>query len=117
MVGRLTRRERHPAVAHHHRRDPVPAHRGAVRVPADLGIEVRVKIDEARRDEVPFGVDLLVSATVDRPHGRDDAVVNRKIPSDWLIAGSVYELPASNYDVVCHVEFPPIPDGPYSDSG
>lgn len=117
MVGRLAGRERHPAVPRHHSGDPLPAHRGAVWVPADLGIEVRLKIDEARRDDVPFGVDLLAPAAIDVSHGCDDAVVNREITCDGLVAGSVYELPASNYDVVCHAEFLRFPIGPIRNSG
>ena len=42
------RRERHPAVAHHHARHAVPAARRADRIPRDLGVEVGVDVDEAR---------------------------------------------------------------------
>ena len=41
-------RERHAAVAHHDRRHAVPARRAEQRVPADLRVEVRVQVDEAR---------------------------------------------------------------------
>ncbi len=54
----LARRERHAAVAEHHRRDAVPARRRADRVPRELRVEVGVDVDEAGGDELAVGVDL-----------------------------------------------------------
>ena len=36
----------------------MPARAGAGGVPEDLGVHVGVAVDEARRDDAPFGVDL-----------------------------------------------------------
>jgi len=63
-VGRLAGREADAAVAHHQRGDAVPRRRRAQRVPGDLGVEVRVDVDEAGRDDGAARVDDLAGRAV-----------------------------------------------------
>ena len=58
VVGGTDRGEADAAVAHHHRRDAVPAGRGELVVPRRLAVVVGVDVDEPRRDEGAVGVDL-----------------------------------------------------------
>ena len=51
------RGEAHAAVAHRDRRDAVQRQRRDDRVPGDLTVEVRVDVDEPRRDDRALGVD------------------------------------------------------------
>ena len=53
----LARREGDAAVAHHDAGDAVVAAAGSDRVPRQLGVEVGVDVDEARRDEPVGGID------------------------------------------------------------
>jgi hypothetical protein len=50
-------RDAHAAVAHHDRGHPVPRRRRHRAVPADLRVVVRVRIDEARRDDQAIRVE------------------------------------------------------------
>ena len=65
VVGRAHRREPDAAVAHHGRRDAVPARRGQLGVPRGLAVVVGVDVDEARRDQGAVGVDLAATACRD----------------------------------------------------
>jgi hypothetical protein len=56
----LHRREAEAAVAEHQRGDAVPSGDGAVGIPANLRVVMRVQIDEAGRDDQPVGVDGLL---------------------------------------------------------
>ena len=58
------RREGEPAVAGHDRRDAVQARRRRGRVPEELRVVVRVRVDEAGRDDQAVGVDDLVRGIV-----------------------------------------------------
>ncbi len=64
--ARCDRGERDAAVAEHHARDAVPARRRRQRVPAELGVEVRVHVDEPGRDDASLGVDLAPAMGIDR---------------------------------------------------
>ncbi len=58
LLARLNRRKADSAVAHHDRRNAVPARRTEVRIPGDLAVIVRVDINPSRRDDEAAGVDL-----------------------------------------------------------
>src|SRR5437870_2813342 len=62
------RSERDRAVADDERRDTVLGRRRREAVPAKLRVVVRVDVDEARRHDVPAGVDFPRAPTVDTAH-------------------------------------------------
>ena len=76
VVGRADRREADAAVAHHRRRDAVPARRGELVVPGRLAVVVGVDVDEARRHQGPVGVDLPPPGAGDGTDLGDDAAVD-----------------------------------------
>src|SRR6185436_10757888 len=61
----------HTAVAHHYAGDTVPGRRGDRAVPADLGIVMRMRVDESRRNDAIGAVDGLPGAAID-PADLDD---------------------------------------------
>ena len=67
------RRQCESAVAHHHAGDAVPARRRPERIPEDLGVEVRVTVDESGRHDVPVGVDLAGARRPRRVRRRQSA--------------------------------------------
>ena len=67
------RGEREAAVAHDHAGHAVPARAGAERVPQHLGVHVGVAVDEAGRDDVALGVDLVGAPLADAADGGDAA--------------------------------------------
>ena len=83
------RREGDPAVAEQRGGDAVPSDGRHLGVPADLRIEVRVQVDESRRDDVSLGIDFLGTALVHPTHGRDGVAVNGDVGFDRFVAGSV----------------------------
>jgi hypothetical protein len=99
-VARPARRERDAAVPEQGGGDAVPGGRPAGGIPADLGVELRVDVDEAGRDEVPLCVDLAPAARLDPTGGRDHAAVDREVPGHGLAPRPVHQLPASDHDVV-----------------
>ena len=80
----------------------MPADGGAVRVPADLRVEVGVDVDEPGRDRRALRVDLAVSPAVDLAQGGDDAVRNAQIAGAAFAAAAVYEGAAANHEVIGH---------------
>ena len=80
---RLHRRHAHAAVAHDHGGHAVPRRAGQERVPGDLGVVVRVRIDEARRQDEAVGVDHpLRRLAVRLADGPDDAVLDPELPHE-----------------------------------
>jgi hypothetical protein len=102
-VGGLARRERHATVAEDDRRDAVPARRRADRVPRELGVEVGVDVDEARRHQLAVRVELAVTAPVDGADRRDAVSVDRHVGGDGLGARAVDDLPVPDDEIVSHV--------------
>ena len=94
------------AVAHHHRRHPVPARRGDDRVPEDLCVEVGVDVDEARRDQTAVGVDRPVRRPVDAADGGDAVARDRHVGPRGLAAAAVDERSIPDHEVVGHVVSP-----------
>src|SRR5436309_14725077 len=72
-------RDAETADADHHGGDAVQAARCRGRVPAELGVEVRVGIDEARRDDAAARVDLPSPACFDLADLHDEAVRDRDV--------------------------------------
>ena len=50
--------------------------RSRLAVPEELGVEVGVRVDEARRHDAVRGVDLLARLALDRAHGDDPPVLD-----------------------------------------
>src|SRR5579875_2313522 len=65
------RRERKPAVAHHHSRDAMPTGAGSEGIPEDLGIHMCMSVDDPGSDYVSFGVDDLASS-ISQPADADN---------------------------------------------
>src|SRR6266480_1041231 len=57
LVARLYRSQRQTAVTHDYRGDAMLGFAGPVGVPEELGVQVSVMVDEARRDRQAIGVD------------------------------------------------------------
>ena len=102
VVGRLHRRERHSAVADDDRRDAVPARRRTDGIPRELGIEVRVHVDEPRRDIAAGGVDLAATPCVDDANLDDAIAVHRYVGRDGRCAGAVDHGAVADDEVVRH---------------
>src|ERR1700735_3805593 len=57
----------------------MPARAGSQRVPENLGVHVRVRIDQAGRHDVPVRIDRFARAVTDFPDRSDLAAFNRDI--------------------------------------
>jgi hypothetical protein len=57
----------------------VPADRGQVWIPSDLGVEVGVKVNEARGDQEAISIDLAPAAGLDPADRRDQPPVNGNV--------------------------------------
>src|SRR5229473_7748834 len=95
-----TGRERKPAVAHHDRRDAVPARAGAEGIPEHLRVHMRVGVDDARRDDMAFRVDDFLGALMDSANGRDFALRDTDVGAITRQPGAVDDSAVANYQVV-----------------
>ncbi len=99
VIGLADGREAHAAVAHHHRRDPVPGRGRQIAVPRGLAVVVRVQIGEARRDDRAVGVDRAARLARD-PTDLDHAtVVDPHVGGEGGLARPVDHLAARDLDV------------------
>ena len=105
-VVRAGRREREAAVAGEHRGDAVPRGRRRQGIPGELGIVVRVDVDEAGRHDQPVGVDHAVRRTVDPADAGDPAVTHGDVGSASRPAGAVDHEPAANDQIPRHRALP-----------
>ncbi len=96
------------AVARHHRGDPVVHRRGPERIPAELGIEMGVGVDEPRRHHQSAGVDDLGGFDViEAPDRQDVAVADGDIAPEAGHARSVDHDAALDQHVTLHGHRPP----------
>ena len=102
LVAPAHRRERHAAVAEHDRGHAVPARRRRVGVPRELGVEVGVDVDEARRHERAVGVDGAPGRVVDPADLGDAFAVDRDVAGEGRAAGAVDERATADDEIVCH---------------
>jgi hypothetical protein len=72
-VFRLARRQRKPAIAHHHAGDAVPARAAAQRVPGNLRVHMGVTVDKAGTDDHALGVDHPLGRCADATDFDDPA--------------------------------------------
>ncbi len=58
--------------------------------PKNLSVIMRMHVDEARRDQLPAGVDLLAAAALERPPHRGDlAVLDRDVRLEKRAAAAI----------------------------
>ena len=97
------RREGDAAVADQRRRDAVVGAGPHLRIPADLGIEVRVQIDEAGRDQAVRGIDGLRRLGVAKvADAADAAAVDGDVGTACFAAGTVDDGAAGDQQVMGH---------------
>ena len=101
-VGRAAGRKGHAAVAQQRGGHPVPTDGRAVRVPADLGVEVRVDVDEAGRDRHALGIDLAMTLVGDLADCGDHPTVDANVSSRGFPPGPVDKHSAANDKVMGH---------------
>ena len=81
----------------------MPARTASRGVPEDLGIHMRVPIDETRRHDVTFGVDLGATTFGDPPDGGDPIPHHADIGAVGPKSGAIDDGPASDHDVIGHL--------------
>jgi hypothetical protein len=94
------RRDAEPAVPHHDRRDAVPRRDREHPVPEDLGVVVRVDVDEAGRDHRAVGVHDTLRTTGHLAERRDAAGTDADVAAPCGCAGAVDERAAADEEVV-----------------
>jgi len=93
----------HAAVPHELRRDPLLQGAPRVVVLQYRPVRVRVGIDEAGRDEEPLHIYRALRLRPRKVSECDDLpILDPHIGLEPGIAGSIHNLPASQYDVVHH---------------
>src|SRR5262249_23462191 len=100
---RSTWREREPAVAHHHRRDSLPAGGRQGVVPADLRVVVRVWVDEPRAHRQPRRADLAPAGAGLATHLGQTVAVDRDVAGEARVAAAVEDDSLTDDEVVWHV--------------
>ena len=78
----LHRRQRQPAVAHHHRGNAVLRLAGAVGIPEHLRIQMGMVVDKTRRHRQAVGVDGARRAIFEPSHFGDFAVFHPDVGDD-----------------------------------
>src|SRR6266566_2487837 len=85
----------------------MPARAGAKRIPEDLGIHMRMRVDEARRNHMAVGIDYLARGLVHFPDGGDSSVDDPHVgPIPWE-AGAIHHRAITNDQIVSHFFSPP----------
>ena len=102
----LAGRQRKAAIAHDDAGDAVPAGAASERVPGHLRVHVGVPVDEARRDDPPFGVDRPRRRCPYPPDLRNPAVPDAHIGPVARHAGAIDHRAARDNQIECHVPSP-----------
>ena len=105
LVG-AGRREREAAVAHDHGGHAVVARARAERVPQHLGVHVGVAVDEAGRDDVALGVDLVGAPLADPADGGDAAPPHADVGPIARQSRTVDDVTVADHQVVLHRSAP-----------
>ena len=95
-------RQREAAIAHHHRRNAVPARAAAQRIPGDLRVHMGMAVDEARRHDQAVGVDGAVGGRRDAADLDDAAVPDADIGGEARLSGAVDDGAATNEKIEGH---------------
>ena len=101
-MDRLGRRDAEAAIADHRRGDAMPGRDAEHAVPQDLGVVVRVHVDEARRDDLAGGVDGRVGRPVGLAQGHHLAVLDAEVAREAGLARAVDDRAARDLEVVGH---------------
>ena len=101
-VGGFAWCKRDAAVTHQGRGYTVPADGCHQWIPTDLGVQVRVEIDETRGYHMTLCIDLFLAFPLDLADGGNQTVINCEITRDGLGACAVDNVSISNNDVVSH---------------
>ena len=96
-------REGHAAVAEQRGGDAVPGDGRHVRIPADLGVQVGVQVDEAGGDRMAAGVDFFDALGGYVAHGNDGVAVDGDIRGERFGAGAVHDGAVADYEIMCHL--------------
>src|SRR5205823_7693675 len=88
-VLRAARREREATVPHYGRRDAIPGRGREHPVPVELGVEMRVRVDEAGTHNHSRGVDLTHRCLVDDPDVHDAAAPDTHVARECGGAGAI----------------------------
>src|SRR6266851_741014 len=99
---RTARRDAYAAIAHDHRGYAVPRRRRDVGVPADLGVVMGVRIDEAGRDDEVRGVDNFLRALGDLANLGDPAIRDRDIRAPRRSAGTIDHCSVLDQQIIRH---------------
>ena len=100
------RREGERAVAGHDGGDAVREGGLGIAIPEELRIKVRVRIDEAGRDDLAFGVDFLAALFRDPPDFRDAVSAERDVGVVGRHAGAIDHTAIPDHQIV-HFKFLP----------
>ena len=92
-------RQREAAVAAEHRGDAVLHRRARGRVPEQLGVVVRVQVDEARRERLPLCVNGFRGLFVDVADGDDPPVTHADVAATGGRAGAVDDLSVADQQI------------------
>ena len=85
----------------------MPTRDGAPRIPVDLGVVVRVEIDEAGSDDGPIGINDLVRGSLGpSAHLGDTSVLDPKIAPILRCTGAIDDGPVLDVDVVVGHKLP-----------
>ncbi len=95
----MHRREREAAVAADDARDAVDVARRRRRVPEELRVVVGVRVDEARGDDEPVGVDRPRRVARRPPRPRRSGRPGSRRRRACRRAGAVHDRPAADHDV------------------
>ena len=87
------------AVAHDDRRDPVPGRDRQHAVPEDLGVVVRVDVDEAGRDDRALGVERAAGGAADVAQRGDAAATDAEVAAPRRGARAVDQRAAADQEV------------------
>jgi len=90
-------REGEATIAGHDGRDAVPGRARGQRIPGELGVVVRMRIDEAGGDHVPARVDFLVPRPGHPAHFGDPAVQQRHVAGARGRSRAIDNGPAPNH--------------------
>ena len=88
------------AVADHHRGDAMPDAARGVRLPGELGVVVRVNVDEAGSHGQPLGVDLLPAPARHPAHLHDRAIVHGHIARESGSPAPVHHSTPADHQIV-----------------
>jgi hypothetical protein len=80
----------------------LPAGVGPLRVPKNLGIEMRMSVDESRRHDVTFSIDLVSATQKLRAHSRNSIPNTSNIRAKGRATGSINHRSTAYNEIESH---------------